>query len=367
VIKLYRRLEDGTSLDLELGQFLSEQDFENTPTVLGSLDYRRDSGPSRTLAVAQEFVPNEGDAWSLTLDAISEYYERAASAPEVPLSLDARTRTLLRLAATPAPDEGRALVGSYIEEARLLGQRTADMHVALASAPDNAAFAPEPFTMFYQRSLYQSMRNLAGRVLQLLGSRSADMQGEPQALAQEVLEQNNAILERFRTLIDGKITGARIRCHGDYHLGQVLWTGNDFHITDFEGEPIRPLSERRLKRSPLRDVAGMLRSFHYAAYAAQREHEQRHNVHPRDHHMVGQWARTWYVHAGSAFLNGYMSVMASSEILPASADEMALLLDALLLEKAVYELGYELGNRPDWVEIPLRGVLQLLEHGESSA
>jgi maltose alpha-D-glucosyltransferase / alpha-amylase len=367
VMKLYRRLEDGVSLDLELGGFLGERGFEYTPPVLGSLDYRREAGPVRTLAVVQEFVPNEGDAWSLTLDAIGEYYERAASAQDVPLALDASTRTLLRLAAQPAPDEGRALVGSYIEEARLLGQRTGDMHAVLASAADNPAFAPEPFTMFYQRSLYQSMRNLAGRVLQSLGSRSGDMTPAMQTLANDVLARNNVILQRFRTLIDGKITGARIRCHGDYHLGQVLWTGNDFHITDFEGEPIRPLSERRLKRSPLRDVAGMLRSFHYAAYAAQREYEERNNVHPRDQVVVEQWARTWYVHAGAAFLNGYMSVMAGSSVLPVAADETALLLDALLLEKAVYELGYELGNRPDWVEIPLRGVLQLLEGVEQNA
>jgi maltose alpha-D-glucosyltransferase / alpha-amylase len=360
VLKLYRRLEDGTSLDLEVGQFLGERGFPHTPQVLGSLDYRRDDGPSRTLAVVQEFVPNEGDAWELTLDAVAEFYERAATLPEAPLPADAGTRALLRLAAEGPGHTARHLVGPYLEEARLLGQRTGEMHLVLASEKEDPAFAPEEFTLFYQRSLYQSMRNLAGRVLQQLAGRVDELPEATRASARQLLGREAEILQRFRSVIEQKLNAWRIRPHGDYHLGQVLYTGNDFHITDFEGEPIRPLTERRLKRSPLRDVAGMLRSFHYAAHAALIEQEER-STGAHDRETMLKWARTWYANVAASFLNGYLTVLAHSDVLPRDAAELARMLDAYLLEKAIYELGYELGNRPTWAPIPLQGLLELLE------
>ncbi|CAN5746579.1 maltose alpha-D-glucosyltransferase [soil metagenome] len=365
IVKLYRRLDEGVSLDLEVGNFLGERGFPHTPHVLGSLDYRREEGPVRTVAVVHEFVPNEGDAWNLTLDAVGEFYERMATVSDAPSPTDARTRALLRIAAEGPGEEARRIVGPYLEEARLLGERVGEMHLALASDSDEPAFAPEEFTLFYQRSLYQSMRNLAGRVMQQLTARIDDLPDHIQAAGRELLRHEQQILQRFRSIIEQKLPGYRIRCHGDLHLGQVLYTGNDFHITDFEGEPIRPLSERRLKRSPLRDVAGMLRSFHYAAYAALFEQEERiHITHEKD--LMERWARCWYAYVCAAFLNGYLTVMAPSNVLPQEAAELASLLDANLLEKAVYELGYELGNRPSWVAIPLRGLLQLLEGGEES-
>jgi maltose alpha-D-glucosyltransferase / alpha-amylase len=360
VVKLYRRLEEGESLDLELGRFLGEQGFTHTPQVLGSLDYRSGSGPVRTLAVAQEYVPNEGDAWELTLDAIGEFYERVATYTDVPTETDASTRALLRFAGEGPGDEARVLVGPYLEEARLLGERTGEMHLVLSGDPDEPAFAPEEFTLFYQRSLYQSMRNLAGRVLQQLGGRVDELPEPSHAAARGLLDREADILARFRGIIEKKLNGHRIRCHGDLHLGQVLYTGNDFYITDFEGEPIRPLSERRLKRSPLRDVAGMLRSFHYAAYAALMEQAQRSHIPDDDRITMERWARCWYAYVSAAFLNGYFAVMGNSHVLPGDVDELVKLLDANLLEKAIYELGYELGNRPAWATIPLHGVLQLL-------
>jgi maltose alpha-D-glucosyltransferase/alpha-amylase len=240
------------------------------------------------------------------------------------------------------------------------------MHVVLASEPDDPAFAPEAFTMFYQRSLYQSMRNLAGRVLQTLGTRFDSLPPEAAASATRVLQLEHLMLRRFRNVIDHKVGGFRIRHHGDLHLGQVLFTGNDFVITDFEGEPIRPLSERRLKRSPLRDVAGMLRSFHYAAFAALNEQGERAQLRREDRAVLEQWSLTWYAHVSAAFLNGYLTVIQNAHVLPTDPQELWQLLDAYVLEKAVYELGYELGNRPDWVTIPLRGILQLLD-GEAQS
>jgi maltose alpha-D-glucosyltransferase / alpha-amylase len=367
VLKLYRRLEEGVSLDYEMGRFLADQGFAHTPAILGSLDYRPGTdGPARTLAVAQQYILNEGDAWALTLDAVEEFFERAATVPDPPPPPDASTRGLLRMAAEGADHRTRAFVGPYLEEARVLGQRTGDMHRVLASDASNPAFAPEPFTLFYQRSLYQSMRNLWGRVSQQLAGRLDDMPQPGLDIAREVLALEGAVLGRLHAVIESKIGGSRIRCHGDYHLGQVLFTGKDFVITDFEGEPIRPLTERRLKRSPLRDVAGMLRSFHYAAYAALMGQEERSRVRPTDRTAMEWWAQSWYAAVSAAFLNGYLETMAATDVLPAAEDELAKLLDVLLLEKAVYELGYELGNRPAWAAIPLRGLLQLLDGGGSS-
>jgi maltose alpha-D-glucosyltransferase / alpha-amylase len=367
VVKLYRRLEEGVSLDLEVGRFLGEQGFVHTPQVLGSLDYAAGSAPERSMAVVQEFVSNEGDAWALTLDAVGEFYERVATFTDEPTATDASTLALLRIADEGPGEDARALVGLYLEEARLLGERTGAMHQVLASAPDTPAFAPEEFTLFYQRSLYQSMRNLAGRVTQQLRARLDSLPEPVQDAARTMLTLDQAVLRRFRRIIEEKVNGSRIRVHGDLHLGQVLYTGNDFFITDFEGEPIRPLTERRLKRSPLRDVAGMLRSFHYAAYATVMEQQERSRVSDEDRAVLERWARCWYAYVSAAFLNGYLSVMGDSPVLPSDRAELAKLLDVYLLEKAIYELGYELGNRPGWAAIPLHGLLQLLDGEERTA
>lgn len=194
------------------------------------------------------------------------------------------------------------------------------------------------------------MRNLTGRVFQVL-------KGNPEVEHLGALQ--GEILQRFRKLIDTRINGIRIRTHGDFHLGQVLYTGKDFIITDFEGEPLHPLSERRLKRSPLRDVAGMVRSFHYAAYAPLIKNESGVVVRDEDRASLERWAAGWYAWVSSSFLAGYFSAIAPA-LLPESTAELEALLDAYLLEKAIYELGYELNNRPDWVQIPMHGLLELL-------
>ncbi|HSJ15006.1 MAG TPA: maltose alpha-D-glucosyltransferase [Longimicrobiales bacterium] len=361
VMKVYRRVEDGTSLDLELGRFLSTAGFRHTPAVLGALEYRVGER-ARTIAIVQEFVPNEGDAWGLTLDAVAEFQERAAALSQEAPAVDTGTAALLALATRPATDEVLALIGGvYLEEARLLGQRTGEMHIALASDRADPAFAPEPFTLFYQRSLYQSMRNLAGRTLQLLSSAASRLSPPLQKQAAELAAHESLIMTRFRRIVHHRVGGMRIRVHGDYHLGQVLFTGNDFVITDFEGEPLRPLSERRLKRSPLRDVAGMLRSFDYVAHSALLERASRELHSAQEQRQRAAWSSYWYVHAAAAFLRGYFSATANAAFLPPDVHELTELLDGYLLEKGLYELSYELNNRPDWAAIPLRGVLELLE------
>jgi maltose alpha-D-glucosyltransferase/alpha-amylase len=248
-------------------------------------------------------------------------------------------------------------MGAYLESARLLGRRSAELHLALASDPDDPAFAPEPFSSLYQRSMYQSMRNLTSQVFRLArGATSA----VPQMV--QILDLEAVILARFQRLLDQRIDAKRIRVHGDYHLGQALYTGKDFVIIDFEGEPARPLGERRIKRPPLRDVAGMIRSFHYAAYTAlMREMSDR--LQTDNPSYVEPWVRFWYGWASGAFLGSYLDSVGPGELLPSDDHHIRVLLDALMLEKALYELRYELNNRPEWVVIPIQGILHLLEPG----
>jgi maltose alpha-D-glucosyltransferase/alpha-amylase len=250
------------------------------------------------------------------------------------------------------------LIASYLESARLLGQRTAELHQALASSADDPNFAPEPFSMFYQRSVYQSMQSQISQVFPWLRARLNQLADGAKEEAQRVLDLEPEIRRRYRSLLQRKLNTMRIRVHGDYHLGQVLYTGRDFVIIDFEGEPARPLSERRIKRSPLRDVAGMLRSFHYASYAAL--FGQVPGVRSEDFPALEPWAHFWYTWVGVAFLKAYLAVAKDEPFLPKDPIELQVLLDAYLLEKVVYELGYELNNRPDWLKVPLRGLLQLV-------
>jgi maltose alpha-D-glucosyltransferase/alpha-amylase len=233
------------------------------------------------------------------------------------------------------------------------------MHLALASRDDDSAFRPEDFSLLGQRALYQSMRSQSRRILRdmrrWLGRLPEDIRAEAAGLA----EREDEVIDRFQGLIDHRIDAQSTRTHGDYHLGQVLYTGRDFVIIDFEGEPARPIGERRLKRSPLRDVAGMLRSFDYAAHSSL--HGTGAWVREEDAERVAGWSRLWYRWVGGAFLRGYLEAAGQAPFLPADPADLRMLLDAYILEKAVYEIGYEMNNRPDWVAIPLRGIVDLLE------
>jgi maltose alpha-D-glucosyltransferase/alpha-amylase len=377
VLKLFRRLDEGDNPDLELGRFLSQRArFPHSPPVAGHLEYRRPSRKPMTLAILQAWVPNEGDAWSYTLDTLARYYEHAvARMKDVTPPLPAQS--LLELAAQETPPAAQDLIGPYLDSARLLGRRTADLHLALGGGGDDPAFAPEPFTPFYQRGIYQTMRSLAVQGLQLLRQRQRHLAAPARAEAEAVLAQEAEIHRRLRLIMERKISAMRIRIHGDYHLGQVLYTGRDFVIIDFEGEPTRAISERRIKRSPLRDVAGMLRSFHYAAYTPLLAYDAAFAaaagpapgrassasagpVRPEDIAALEPWARAWCFWVSAEFLRAYLETSQDASYLPAGEAELSLMLNAYLLEKAVYELGYELNNRPDWVRLPLKGITELL-------
>jgi len=361
IFKLYRCLEEGKNPDVEIGRYLTEKTpFTQIARVAGTLEYLRTrKRKAMSLAILQGYITNEGDAWQYTLDSLERYLQHAIShptvqAPPVPL------KHLLALPGEP-PELAKETIGPYLTSAQLLGQRTAELHVALASELDNPDFAPEPFTFMYQTSLYQSMRSYAIRTMQLLRERSKGMPEELKEDAQQVLDLEKAIIERYKLIRKQKIPAVRIRCHGDYHLGQVLYTGKDFVIIDFEGEPARPLSERRLKSSPLRDVAGIIRSFHYAAHSALLRQA---SLAPRpedDLPILQRWVQYWYVWVSVAFLTSYLDIVTDVGLVPEDKEQTIVLLDAYILDKAVYEIGYELNNRPDWVSVPLQGIIQLME------
>ncbi len=302
--------------------------------------------------------------WKYTLDYLGRYYERAISFPPATEIPACPKKFALDLAGEEVPESAADMIGTYLVSARQMGERTAEMHVALSSNVEDPNFAPESFTAHYQRSLYQSMRNLTSQNLPLLQKRLRSLPESVREEARQVLELHDRILKRFRSILDRKITAMRIRVHGDYHLGQVLFTGKDFVIIDFEGEPAHTLSSRRIKRSPLRDVAGMLRSFHYAANAPLIGKTGGSVFRPEDVSRLEPWAHCWTLWVSAAFLDAYLAASAKSSFLPRSREELSLLLSVYLLEKSIYELGYELNNRPDWVKLPLRGILELLESAE---
>ncbi len=361
ILKLYRRLEEGTSPELEIGRYLTErQPFPNVTPVAGAIEYRGEP-PAQpvTLAILHKYARAEGDAWGFTLDALGRYFDHALARTSAAAPLPAAISPLA-LSREPASAEADDAVGPYLESARLLGQRTAELHLALASAVEDEGFAPEPFSAIYQRSLYHGHRAYTVQVLSELRSALPSLPTEVRQDAETVVARGEAILARFQAITRRRIAAMRIRCHGDYHLGQVLHTGNDFVIIDFEGEPARSLGERRIKHSPLRDVAGMLRSFHYATHVALRGQTST-VVRSEDLPVLGQWARAWYLWVSGAFLRAYVDLMADTPVLPSRPEDIGIVLDAYLLQKALYEVNYELNNRPDWLTVPLQGVLQVLE------
>jgi len=362
ILKLFRRLEEGVNPDLEIGRVITERTgFSNIPPVAGYLEFRKNRGEPITLGILQGFVQNQGDAWKYTLDQVESYFERVLASRIGNQEIHLPRKTLLDLTEETPSQNVFDAVGGYLESARLLGRRTAELHVALASVSDDPNFAPEPFSALYQRSLYQSMRTLSSQVFLLLRKRLRLIPAAALDEAQQVLGLEEKVSQSFKSILNRKITAMRIRCHGDYHLGQVLYTGKDFIIIDFEGEVARSLSERRIKRSPLRDVAGLLRSYDYASHTAIAQLLARGAIAPDGLSLAEMWGRFWYRWVCSAFLKSYLEEASKGSFLPQAREELEVLLNTYLLEKAVYELGYELNNRPDWVKIPLHGILSLLK------
>jgi maltose alpha-D-glucosyltransferase / alpha-amylase len=372
ILKLFRRLQPGENPDTEIGRFLTEvAHFPRIAPFLGDIrGSRGDGGEETSLAMLQGLVENEGDGWQLTLDELARYYEECVSRP-TPEDLGSPPSLLDGLEAggeagrAAVPELAREFAGLYLDAAALLGRRTAEMHLALASSTEGlapevvAAFAPVPFT---PETLGADAARIGAQVSRTLDALKHALMDLPDELTTDaaalILSRRIDLLARARAIAGAPApdAGLRIRIHGDYHLGQILRTRGDFVILDFEGEPARPLAERRAKQSPLKDVAGMLRSFSYAAFAALDHFTQRH---PGTAKALEPWTQLWQNAVSTEFLNAWRTNIAANPHLIPQPRQAHLLLNAYLLEKALYELLYELNNRPAWLRIPLAGILAL--------
>jgi maltose alpha-D-glucosyltransferase/alpha-amylase len=392
VLKLYRRFEPGASPEFEILSFLTRQGFDRIPPLAGALSYGLAGGVAGEVTIVQGTVTHQGTGWDFTVDDLGRYYERAAAraqssggtAPETLMSslTDVRTikgsgRRAIRAhgtglssrVTTETPEEQgsewfegqepppflAATESWYLQSANTLGRRTAGLHLALGGG-DDPDFAPEPLDGAALSQLAENMTAHAVHVFDLLESRRDTLADLIRPQADGVLEARTFLLDTFKDLPGLKQTGQRTRIHGDYHLGQVLRTEEDFVVIDFEGEPARPLAERRRKHSPLKDVAGMMRSFSYAAHAALLTYSLQA---PDAYARLEPWGDIWQHWAGEAFLSGYRTTIGDAPLLP-SGDDFFVLLRAFTLDKALYELAYELNHRPEWVRIPLAGILRLL-------
>jgi maltose alpha-D-glucosyltransferase / alpha-amylase len=369
ILKMFRQVEEGVNPVLEIGRSLTARaDYQGSAPVVGFIEYRRRGAEPITLGVLHRYVPNQGTAWQFTLDHLSQYFERVAA-----LSRD-QVPPPLPPAAQPEPERGdsqaipwRELIGGYLDTAGVLGQRTAELHRTLAANPTDPAFASEPFGKLYQRSLYQSLRNLTGRLCERISQLRNEVPQAARPLAEQIIANQEIILQRFRGILDPSFAGKRIRCHGNYHLGQLLFTGRDFVIVGFEGETARTIGERRVKRSPLQDVASMVRSLDYAVQSVllgltDVRGRPPGMIRPEDRPALEVWAHSWYEHVSREFLSAYLEAIQPAGLLPRSPTASYNLLELLLLEKAFLEIDSELTERPDWVEVPLRGAARLLSH-----
>jgi trehalose synthase-fused probable maltokinase len=343
LMTLVRRIEPGINPDVEIGGFLARTGAHvNAPALLGHIEYRSDTGAPSTLALVQALVPTRGNAWEDALERIDEYFERAGREPAT------------ALAGSP--------IGAYAGSIALLGRRTAELHLALAAAEGNPDFEPETTSDVELSHLAIQERREAAEVLDLVARRGDLLDDEASTKARFILDRRQVLFDRLDRSWREIRPFMKIRIHGDYHLGQVLCVEEDFVIIDFEGEPARPLADRRAKQSPLRDVAGMLRSLDYAgetglraAVAGGRGTRER----------LVPWAREWVAATSAAFLRGYLDAARGAPLLPSDPQQLRKALDLFMLGKAIYELRYELNNRPQWAATPLGGIMQILDSGST--
>lgn len=356
-LKIFRKVDRSINPDLELTRYLTEdKNFRNIPAFVGAIEWRSDKG-SMVLGLIQEMVEASGDAWTYMLERLDLFNENILAQPDLSPPRKVEGSFIHPLEYENIPDTLKHLIEAPVaEQAFLLGVRTGEMHIMLSkgTSPD---FKPEPYSLHYQRSLYSGLQTLVRGTFESQVRNMHRLSPEIKTAANAVLNMKDEILNIFRRIYSHKIDVVKIRIHGDYHLGQVLNTGKDFVITDFEGEPARSFSERRLKRSPLRDVAGMIRSFHYAAYGSLFLDNQ---IRKEDYPRLMPFVEQWYHYMSGFFMSAYLETVKGSSFIPASSRDLEILMTTFLLEKAIYELNYELNNRPDWVLIPLKGITDII-------
>lgn len=356
--KMYRSPEEGNNPELDIIKALSEKThFKNFPTYTGSLEYHRRDSDNVSLGLLVDFIPNQGNAWDFAQNAIESYFDRIMERREELMEKYSEKTTDI-LDSISNEIESELFAPFFIEMISLLGKRTAEMHLALASIKGDKNFTEDPFSLLYQKSLYQSFRTLIKRTTNQMKASRSKLEEEQRKLVDDILKNENLLLQTIKqTLEKKKIHTTKTRIHGDYHLGQVLFTGKDFIIIDFEGEPTRSLTARSLKYCPFKDVAGMLRSFHYAIYMGELEYTSKI---PEAKDFLEPWLEVWYMKIRDTFMDGYLETAGQASFIPEEERQLSDLLSVYTIEKAVYETDYELNNRPDWLHIPLNGLTKIL-------
>ena len=339
VVKLLRKVTEGIHPEIEMGRFLADTaPYANAPAMLGSVELH-ENGKVSALAVVHAFVQNQGDAWTVTSASLDRVIDE------------------LRLLTGESTTETHE-IAALLQWMRQIGRRTAELHVALASRDDIPDFAPEPITAADVSDWSDIMLSRLRSLFDSLATNRQQLSGRAAQLAEQLLSHRSAIEAHVDENRHTALDGWKIRHHGDLHLGQILVAKDDAYILDFEGEPSRPLADRRLKASPARDVAGFLRSVDYAVSAAL---DRAPNLSPEERTVIADQLRLWNDRMSEAFWNAYRETPGNVRLWPQDETKTRALLDFFLIEKALYEIEYELSNRPDWAQIPLEATLRILE------
>lgn len=358
ILKFFRRIYADKNPDYEMSRFLSDKkEFKNTPPYLGSINIIDSENINITIGLMQQLVPNKGDAWEYFLKEIDEIYKTIATKnitidelPSIPMFERRKVSEL-------PPNIVDWMGLNLIHKVNLLAQRTAEMHIALGSEFEETAFTPTRFNGDYSVWLKNRLTYQFQNRLNLTENNLHKLEGYALQLAKEFLEKKNEIRKRLVNFDWTKLKGERIRIHGDYHLGQILVQDDDFCILDFEGEPESTIRDRKVKQPPLKDVAGLFRSFHYAIYATIFNNTESYNKPQKELFEYGELLYTYMV---AIFLETYREVTQKANLHIGYTNERIFLLKYCLLEKAIYELGYELNSRPKWTIIPLKGIANIL-------
>jgi maltose alpha-D-glucosyltransferase/alpha-amylase len=337
VVKLFRSLEPGLNPEIEVGHFLTETvAFPHAPPLLGTVELE-ENGARSAVAVVHGFVQNQGDAWTVTNAYLDRFVEE---------------QRLLTAEAARHSDEQTA----YLRRMDHVGQRVAELQLALASRDDIVAFAPEPIAADDVRNWTEGILQRAERALGELARRRSELAENDRQLVDALLSYRDSLPARLRELLPETVDAMKIRHHGDFHLGQMLIVKDDISIIDFEGEPRRSLEDRRCKAPAARDVAGLIRSIDYSATAAL---ERALKSAPDEHGKLAHALEDWREHSIAALMGGYRSSLSDTRLWPQSIEAADRLLDFFLLEKAFYEIEYELAHRPDWLRVPLAGTWRI--------
>lgn len=362
LVKIYRKIDEDINPGVEILKILTEKtDFPNIPPYAGSLNYLGNAMPPCTLVLMKEYINYQTDGWTYIIDSVKHHFDNVISKKEFELSENTKIPSLFYnwedKRKDPAVNEFVEVI--YQEMVELLGRRTGELHLILNSIKEDPSFKPEPFSMLYQRSVYQSMRSTAKSTFRLLSEKLKFLPEHLVPEAVNLLAKEQQLLKYLGLLLKGRIKAGKIRIHGNYHLEQVQFTGKDFVIINFEGAAESPISERKIKRSPLRDVAGMIWSFHFAAYTALYEYKATSPEHIR---LLENFAEQWWLFLGSIFLQSYYKTVSGAGFLPDNIADLEYMLRIYLLDKKISELNYALNEDLSSVEIPLKGMQHLSDY-----